>query len=383
MNILFLHSSKNFSGGEKVTLEIIKGLKKSEHFTAYIACQNRNTDFIDASLRLGVHVVPLEITNLELSKPIKSITNTLIFYRLLKKLKIDLVQVVDPVGHRFSAIGSFLARVPSVFHFHYPYSNNSLAWFFNKLPKPKHFVFCCDAIRAKMSSTLKNFSRKSHLITIHNGVDLELFSLKKKCLQPIANIVIVGNLQKRKGHSDFLNMARLLRDNYDFTFHIIGDDVEGENNKERLIQLSNELGIQDKVVFHGFVGSVHELLHDMDILICASYEEAFPLNILEAMAIGLPIVSTNVDGIPEAIIDGHSGFLVPPGSPKELAEKVSFLANNKKKRQAIVNNASLFVQDKFSIQRFQKEFCNFYLSLDIGTLHKSKHNDFPRNNTVS
>lgn len=361
-NVLFIHSSKNFSGGEKVTLELAKRLVQENDITPIIGCLSENNDFIKAAKEFNIGVLELNIKNISTFNVLDNIKSTCAVYIALKKYKIDLVQSVDPVGFRYSALGAFLADVPTAFHFHYPYSNEGLRWFFSKLPKAKHFIFCCESIRNKMGGTLQSIAPQAKLTTIHNGINLDLFTKKAaNTSRERRNIVIVGNLQLRKGHKDFLHMASLLKHHTNLKFHIIGDDVTGENNKEALKGLCESLDIEKNVFFHGFVDNVHQLLSEMDILVCASYEEAFPLNILEAMAMGLPVVSTDVDGIPEAITDGKTGLLTKVNSPQSLADKVSELIESDRLCGQISDNAKSTIEEQFSSEIFVKKFIDFYL----------------------
>jgi len=360
-NILFIHGSKNFSGGEKVTLELAKHLVQGNEFTPIVGCLSENIEFIQAANKANIQVIELNIKNISSFNIFENLKSIFKVFFILKKHRINLVQTVDPVGFRYSTLGSFMARVPTAFHFHYPYSNEGLNWFFNKLPKPKHFIFCCDSIRNKMGDTLRNIAPLAKYITIHNGINLAQFSMNlETSKRHPKNIAIIGNLQSRKGHKDFLHMAKFLEHKQGLKFHVVGDDVTGENNKKELKVLCKTLNIENNVTFHGFVNNVHQLLADMDILVCASYEEAFPLNILEAMAMGIPVVSTDVDGIPEAIADGQTGFLVPTNSPLELANKVSFLLENNDNRIKIIEAANTLVKNNFSSTQFCNKFINFY-----------------------
>jgi glycosyltransferase involved in cell wall biosynthesis len=80
----------------------------------------------------------------------------------------------------------------------------------------------------------------------------------------------------------------------------------------------------------------------------SSVKEGFPYFLLEAMASGLPIVATNVGGIPEIVNDGKTGFLVPPKNPEALAEKIKLLAKNQDLRQQMGQEGLARVKNKFS-----------------------------------
>jgi glycosyltransferase involved in cell wall biosynthesis len=362
-NILFLHSSLNFSGGEKVTLMIASSLIEDENFNPIIGCYKSNTNFINEAKLRGIDVILMNICDISTSNPIKLLNSFLEIIFILIRNNIKLIQVVDPVAYRYIAIPSAFIKIPTVFHYHFPYSDEGLKWFFNRLPKPKVMLFCCNAIRHKMRKCLNVIASESKFLTIHNGIDTSTFTFSENRNIPPKNIAIVGNLQERKGHVDFLQMAAQLSNIENLRFHIIGDDVDGENRKSLLKKLCDELGILDKVIFHGFVKDVQIILAEMDILICASYEEAFPLNILEAMAIGLPVISTNVDGIPEAIVHEDNGFLVEPGNSKAMAGYVKLLINEPAVLNKVVKQAHRTIDIKFSKYIFGMNFKQFYDSI--------------------
>jgi glycosyltransferase involved in cell wall biosynthesis len=135
-------------------------------------------------------------------------------------------------------------------------------------------------------------------------------------------------------------------------FHIIGGDILASPRQPLLIEKVNILGLAAFFTFHGQVQNVLPLLHSLDILVCASHEEAFPISILEAMSVGLPIVATNVNGIPEAIEHNESGLLVDPFAPDQLASAVEMSRIGFNARERVVHN--------FSKGAFKQKLSNIY-----------------------
>ncbi len=131
-------------------------------------------------------------------------------------------------------------------------------------------------------------------------------------------------------------------------FDIIGGDILEEPREAFLKTMAEELGLEQSLTFHGQVPDVLSRLNKLDIVVCASHQEAFPIAILEAMAMKKPIVSTNVNGIPEAIEDQLSGLLVEPHSPSHLAVAVSTLIQDENKRQTLAINARARVEEHFN-----------------------------------
>ena len=97
---------------------------------------------------------------------------------------------------------------------------------------------------------------------------------------------------------------------------------------QELKDQAQELGITDIVHFLGWRDDVHRLLHVFDICALSSLWESFGLVLAEAMSLGVPCVGTSVDGIPEVIVDGETGLLVPAGEPEALAKALSLLLDD-------------------------------------------------------
>lgn len=138
-------------------------------------------------------------------------------------------------------------------------------------------------------------------------------------------ILIVGRLQAVKGHRLFLESARkILAKKLDAKFWILGDgELRGE-----LEVLTEELGLTAAVSFLGYRNDASHVMALSDIVVCASSYEAFPRAVLEAFALARPVVATSVGGIPEAVVDGETGLLVPTGDSCAMAAAVLRLLDN-------------------------------------------------------
>lgn len=155
---------------------------------------------------------------------------------------------------------------------------------------------------------------------------------------------IVGRLDPVKGHTDFLMAAeQVLKAVPQTCFVIVG---EGELRAE-LEEYALQLGIQNDVLFLGHCENIKEIVSLFDLLASSSLSEGLPLNILEAMAQGKPVVATSVGGIPEVVQEGKNGFLVPAKSPDKLADRMITLLDNDKLRHELGVNALKHCQQSF------------------------------------
>jgi glycosyltransferase involved in cell wall biosynthesis len=158
---------------------------------------------------------------------------------------------------------------------------------------------------------------------------------------------IVAALRPEKNHELFLEMAnRVVRQLPAARFLIVGD---GPRHAD-LEHCCRELSLEQNVLFVGSRSDVPRLLAAMDVFALTSHNEANPISILEAMSVGLPVVSTNVGSIHEAVTDGETGHLVPAGSAEQLAGRVLDLLTDSPKRSAMGAAARQSVMDGWSIE---------------------------------
>jgi glycosyltransferase involved in cell wall biosynthesis len=180
----------------------------------------------------------------------------------------------------------------------------------------------------------------SKVITIHYGIDLKQFdgqpsraALREFGIGPDCTIVgTIGRLSPQKTQDDFLRAAAKVKDAVPKTkFFIVG---EGEL-RHVLEELAKHFGLQSDVIFTGYRSDIADLLRAFDVFVLSSIFEGLPLSILEAMAMAKPVVATHVDGVPEAVSDGETGLLVPPGNPAALAGAIVSLLQNPTRAQAM------------------------------------------------
>lgn len=209
------------------------------------------------------------------------------------------------------------------------------------------FVIKSSDLILSLCEDMKNIIQQIHsktVIVIPNGIDSSLYkNLEKYPLRKSLGfsdnekiILYVGRLDKIKGVIYLIKTMRILVGKIpDIKLIIIGDGPE----RKELENITNVLNLQKKITFMGFLqhNLIPKYMIASDIFILPSLSESFGIVNIEAMSGGLPIVATNVGGIPEIIINEINGFLVEPKNETKLAEKVILLLINDKLREEISN----------------------------------------------
>lgn len=138
-------------------------------------------------------------------------------------------------------------------------------------------------------------------------------------------IASIGRLEDIKGHRFLIEALARLRRSTNGVSAARGIVVGDGCLKDSLVTLAEESGVGDRVTLPGFRSDVGAVLNAADIVAMPSLSEGFPLAVLEAMMAGRPVVASRVGGIPEMIVDGETGLLVPPKDPGALASALAWL----------------------------------------------------------
>ncbi len=203
---------------------------------------------------------------------------------------------------------------------------------------------------------------------VYNGIDADRYmqphdpNLRRELGLPIGVPVVgvVANFIHYKGHRVFLDACcRLRAARPDARFLLIGDGPCRAELERRTI----ELKLGEAVRFLGSREDIPELLAQINIAALPSMEEGFPNAVLEAMAAGIPVVASRVGGVPEAIVDGSTGFLVTPGEPEELAGSILALLNDPARAEAMGRAGRRRVVERFGITRMVEETQAIYEEL--------------------
>jgi len=188
---------------------------------------------------------------------------------------------------------------------------------------------------------LFNIDSEDKFNVIHSGVDLDRFrelspeekqKFKGKLGIPENSLIVgtVGRLVAVKGPEYLVRAARYIISEFPNTFFLFAGDGD---LKQKLRKRAVELGIQNNIIFLGWRSDVAKILSVYDVFILPSLNEGMGRVLVEAMALGKPLVASDVGGIPDLVTHGENGFLVPPKNSKELAKYIQILLEDIKQRE--------------------------------------------------
>ncbi len=232
-----------------------------------------------------------------------------------------------------------------------------------------------DAVLA-LTEDMKQKMQEIHdrdISVVPNGIDLERFEISSgdKKEGNAKTIIFVGRLHPVKGVRYLIEaMAIIHQQMPDVKLVIVGDGAE----RSRMEELVGRLNLNDCIQFTGQVPqeSIPRLIHQADVFALSSLSEGLPVVILEGMAAGLPIVATNVGGIPDIIKEGVNGYLVSVKNPEEISDKLLILLQNDEIREMMSTNnrekAELYTWDKITTE-VEKE-CQKAIAQSIKTTYK-------------
>ena len=202
----------------------------------------------------------------------------------------------------------------------------------------------------------------TNIVVIRNGVDMTRFAaspagdrIRFELGIPADSrlVVVVSRLTRLKGIEQFLEAAASLKPWYpDVRFLIVGETSPPDPAYLRELEdLSKVLGVADCVTFTGRRSDVPAVLSAADVAVMPSLNEALSNVLLESMAAGAPVVATRVGGTPEALTDGETGLLVPPGDAGAIVRAVSRLLNDRELACRLGHAARTRIAERFSVDR--------------------------------
>jgi glycosyltransferase involved in cell wall biosynthesis len=394
--IVFFDHTALMSGGEIALLHLIQHLDRRLYMPVVVL--STEGPLLARLLNLGVetHVLPLEESVRETRKDsigLRSLlrptaTLNVVRYawrlaRFLKARKADLLHTNSLKSDVIGGIAGRLARIPVIWHVRDRIATDYLPktavtgfrWLCRILPN--YIITNSEATLKTLdlnvegrAAVIHSGVTKTYVRVVHDGVGDNAVPALKPSQDSVNDPVIglVGRLSPWKGQHVFLAAAALVHRQFPkVRFQIIGSAMFGEEAYEAEIkQLCATLGLSDCVEFTGYRTDVQTLIGQLDVLVHAStIGEPFGQVVVEGMVAGKPVVATNGGGVPEIVLDGVTGWLVPMGESAPMAAAILRLLGDPEGSAAMGAAGRQRVLDHFTIEltakRVQEVYEHFWL----------------------
>lgn len=197
---------------------------------------------------------------------------------------------------------------------------------------------------------LKKYAIKVKNVEVLGGIGLNLEDYPYSPIPTIQGeirFLFIGRLLKEKGIHEFVTAAKFIKQHYsNVNFTILGTTDEANPGALKKHEL-NYLISSGLIDYPGHVNNVTEWIDNSHVFVLPSYREGIPRSTQEAMAIGRPVITTDVPGCRETVIDGHNGFLVEKWNSKALAEKMIYFIENPEQMEKMGLESYKLAQEKF------------------------------------
>ena len=343
-------------GTERQMIELVRRLNPSR-WTVHVACFHARGAWFDRVANAAASVAEFPITSFR--KP-SVVRQAIAFGRWCQARRIAIVHTTELYSNIFALPAAALARVPvRIGNRREINPDKSPA----QIAMQRAAYGCAHMVVANSQAAARRLVLErvpaQKITVVPNGLEVPPLPARRASTSR-RNIVVVANLRPEKGHDVLIDAAvHVLRRFPDARFEVVGDGPE----LGTLMALVSARALTRSFSFLGHRNDVAARLGRADIFVLPSRSEAFPNAVLEAMAAGLPIVATGVGGIPELIVDGINGLLVPAGDSEALAERLCRLMADEPLAACLGTAARAKAEAHGSLDRMVASFESLYFAL--------------------
>ena len=342
LSFLFMDTERVWRGGQDQLFSLLTGLHQRGH-TIHLICQPHSL-LEERARNAGVSVHPMAI---------RSEVGLFSLFRvslLLRRVRPQIMAFNTPraiiVGNLASRFSKIQARI--IFRrVSFPLRRNPLT-----RAKYKWGIDCIVAISESIRSQLLARGIPTDLIRIvYEGIDLAQYPRREQPRVRPGEPVIAGtiaHLSSEKGINHLIEAAALIPEVRSRIRFVVVGDGDCRSELQDQVRAAN---LETCFQFAGFQENTGDYLASFDIFVLPSLSEGLSSSILSAMASSLPVVATEVGGIPELVRHGHNGLLVPPANPPALAKALQSLAEDPSERFRMGQRGRTRIEEQFTLQR--------------------------------
>jgi glycosyltransferase involved in cell wall biosynthesis len=366
--VLYVANAAKIGGGNRVFIDLIQNLDTGR-FVPYLVSPARGpmTEWASAA------GIPYSISEggdwYGVSGLARLSRRAIGFAWLIRSIGADIVHAAAPTCYRSLGVAARLTRAARVCHLGFPPEPGELQRAF--VSGPEAVIGCYEGQASEHADLIRSINPSCRVVGIPNGVDTVKFSAGSAAAPDVlalrrghgTAVAILGHISDVKGYGAFIEAAAAVARRHDCSFFAVGGETTQQGARARFERRVAEFDLQDRFHFLGAREDVADVLRSMDIVCLPSLAEGLPLAVLEAMATGLPVVATPVGGVPEAIVDGETGLLVPPEDSAALSYALDELIASPERMHAMGAAARLRAERRFSIRVFADSVQDVYESL--------------------
>ncbi len=355
INVLCLANHERLGGGEKSFSELVKGLDRQVFRPVVIGPQAGL--FRETMETTGLKYYPLPLGESAKIGIIGLYNIVRAIREIVKAEQITLLYACTIKSLLLGRLGTCGKSIPAIWHVRTMKTHGMLDWLIPVLAA--RIITISEAVKGK----IPNFYKKRTTV-LPNAINLAEagqksieFDFRKRYNISSDTILfgVIGRIAQEKGQSYFIEAAARIAPEYPKArFILAGEPFLAEDNKYQahLKDLAQSLGIADKLIWPGYAPNIWPVIGALDIVVVPSLREGFGRILVEAMAMGKPIIASRIGGIPEIVQDRQEALLVTAGDSALLAQAMREILADANLRQALAQNGKKTAQSKFGLELY-------------------------------
>jgi len=368
-------------GADENTLFTVQGLNKGRYEVDLIIGEEFDKNILNKVKNNNFNIIQIK----GLKWKLNFLYDPIILLKLIRLLKMSHYDIIHTHTTKAGILGRIASRitgVPVIIHGLHgstfqAFNSGLLNWLlflFERLTG--RFTDAYISVSKVLSEKYieKGIGKKENYYTVYSGMKLDKFydvrekidcRKKQRELGINSKHFVIGNvarLETRKGHKFLLDaFKKVIMERKDCSLKLL---IIGEGDKrENLENYVKELNLKENVIFTGYREDIEELMALMDIFVLTSLREGLPRVLVQAAAVGIPLVAFNVDGVSEIVKDNYNGFLVRVRDVEQLANRIIKYIDNKELVLLHSQKGREFIKDKWSIEDMVDKIDKIYQNL--------------------
>lgn len=358
--LLYIITKSEIGGAQSILIDLIQGFQKD--YSVHLATRTKGSLTESVNLaNITIHFIPSLVRPISLLDDFRAVNE---FVALIRRIKPDIIHAHSSKAGLIARIAGRICRVPVVFTAHgWGFSSGNpsirkwIALLSEKLAASLAKKIICVSENNRQLALNVGVGNQNLLVTVRNGISNISVPIANPAKDP-PRLIMVARFHEPKDQSSLIKaIAQLSNSN----IHL--DLVGSGPSLEACKMLAQSLGIAEQVSFLGDRTDVSSLLAQSQIFILSTQYEGLPISILEAMRAGIPVIATNVNGIPEEVVHGKTGLLVPRQDVPALTEALNTLIKSPKTRQEMGEAGRQKFLQEFTVERMIDDTRSIYEQL--------------------